>query len=169
MTDSASSLPARDAPLQRGLLLHAIRSGRLRVAHVPDAEACLWPLPAGSVLLVSTPSCPSGRPVRAEEPRSRGWASLWDALPEQTVPAALPPPPLWSATCPSSPPPRLWASTFLVAHYPQAGKSMGFGITQIPKSALNPDFVTRSLGRVDPPTSARLGFFICVMGMLELF
>lgn len=59
------SLAARDAALQGSLPLHAVRAGCLRLAHVPDAQARLRPLPAGQVLLVSTAPCHPPQPVPA--------------------------------------------------------------------------------------------------------
>lgn len=50
---SLLSLSARDAAVQRGLLLHAVCPGCLWLAHIPDEEAHLWTLPPGQILLVS--------------------------------------------------------------------------------------------------------------------
>lgn len=54
---SLLSLSARDAAVQRGVLLHAVCPGCLWLAHIPDEEAHVWTLPPGQILLVS------GRPV----------------------------------------------------------------------------------------------------------
>lgn len=50
---SLLSLSARDAAVQRGVLLHAVCSGCLWLAHIPDEEAHMWTLSPGQILLVS--------------------------------------------------------------------------------------------------------------------
>lgn len=50
-------LSARDAAIQRGVLLHAVCPGCLWLAHIPDEEAHMWTLSPGQILLVS------GRPA----------------------------------------------------------------------------------------------------------
>lgn len=54
---SLLSLSARDAAIQRGVLLHAVCPGCLWLAHIPDEEAHMWTLSPGQILLVS------GRPA----------------------------------------------------------------------------------------------------------
>lgn len=46
-------LPARDAAVPGGVLLHALRPGCLWMAHLPHEEAHVWTLPPGQILLVS--------------------------------------------------------------------------------------------------------------------
>lgn len=46
--------PGRDEHVQGRVLLHALRAGGVRLAHVPDAEACLWAVPPRQLLPVST-------------------------------------------------------------------------------------------------------------------
>lgn len=50
---SLLSLSARDAAVQRGVLLHAVCPGCLWLAHIPDEEAHMWTLSPGQILLVS--------------------------------------------------------------------------------------------------------------------
>lgn len=47
-------LPARDAAVPGGVLLHALRLGSLWVAHLPHEEAHMWTLSPGQILLVSS-------------------------------------------------------------------------------------------------------------------
>lgn len=47
-------LPARDAAVPGGVLLHALRLGSLWMAHLPHEEAHMWTLSLGQILLVST-------------------------------------------------------------------------------------------------------------------
>lgn len=45
-----------DGHVQGGVLLHAVCPGSVRLAHVPDKEACVWAVPPGQLLPVSLPA-----------------------------------------------------------------------------------------------------------------